>query len=208
MTGFPGPAGTPDEQRARQLAGRRARQLGDDDADPSLDHWLSELQVEQAARDRARRWSLRQAAREEATLAGLIADLAERGRPMLVDVASGRHHRGRVRLLGDDFCALRTTSGTETLISFGAITAVRPQPGEAGALGDRTATTATTMAAAAARLAGLGLEVQVVRRGDSTWVTGDLASVGRDVLVLRVARRDEIYVPLASVEELSLTVSG
>jgi len=204
VTVFPGPAGPPD----REVDGHLHGQASGAGRDGSLDHCLAELQVEQAARDRVRRWSLHQAAREEATLAGLMADLAERGRPLLVDVASGRHHRGWVRLLGRDFCALRTTTGTETLLSFAAITAVRPQPGEAGALGDRTATTATTMATAAARLAGLGLEVRLVRRGDPTGVTGDLAAVGRDVLVLRTARRGEIYVPLASVEELSLTVSG
>lgn len=163
--------------------------------------------MDQAARDRARRWALHQAAQEETTLTGLLADLAQRGRPVLIDVAGGRHHRGALRLLGSDFCALRTSTGTETLIAFGAITAVRPQVGDAGTVGDRTAVTTTTLTTTVTRLAGLGLEVHLVRRGDATAVTGVLAWVGRDVLVLRVAR-GELYVPLASLEELSLTVSG
>ena len=89
-----------------------------DDLTADLARWLAEARVDEAAASRARETSLRQQAGEEATLAGVLLDLAERG--------TRRAHRGERRpappgdgrAVADDFCALRTDHGTDVLVAY------------------------------------------------------------------------------------------
>jgi hypothetical protein len=173
-----------------------------DDLTADLARWLAEARVDEAAASRARETSLRRQAGEEATLAGVLLDLAERGTPVLVEVSGGRRHRATVRAVADDFCALRTEPATEVLVAYAGITAVLPLDPADLVAGDRPR--ALDMTLVEALLALLAERPRVLVAGlDGRLRTGELRSVGRDVVVLRTdGDPRHVYVPVASIAEV------
>jgi hypothetical protein len=170
-----------------------------------LEAWLADLQVDEAAAARARTAWLQRQAEEEATFTGVLADLAERERTVVVHTTLGRRHGGRLRVVGADFCWLRTARSVDVLIRYDAITLVRPAPRDEGAAGDRAVTPAATFAGALVAL--LGARVMACPLGGEP-VNGELRSVGRDVAALRLDDRGACYVRLGSLGELSVVESG
>src|SRR5262245_6119327 len=85
-----------------------------------LDRWVAEARVDEAARRRSRERWLRRQAEEESTVAGVLVDLLERGRPVTVHTRQGRRHHGEVRALGADFVAVATGQGT-VLVALAAL---------------------------------------------------------------------------------------
>lgn len=186
------------------FAGRDVpKRLGGGDLVADLTRWLAEQRADAAAASRSRERWLRQAADEEARLAGVLLDLAERADTVVVQGVAARTHRGRVRAVGEDFLALRT-GGADVLVPFDAVVAVRPE-GRPIEGADRAQALDLGLAEALAALAGDRRRVLVISR-DGTGLAGELRSVGRDVLTLRLAQAaSTVYVPIASVAELSLT---
>jgi hypothetical protein len=169
--------------------------------------WLADLRVDDAAHARARAAWLRRQAEEEATLVGVLADLAERERAVIIETEAGHGHKGILLVVGLDFCALRTTHSTPVLIRYDAVASVRPAPGEAGPVGDRVVGPTATLRGALGALAGSRARVVArVRRG--TALQGQLRAVGTDVMTLRLDDRSAAYVPLTSLAELSVVESG
>ena len=76
-----------------------------------LDAWLADARVEGSADARARERWLSAAAEADATFAGVLLDLAERGVAHHGRHRRGRRHQGVVQVLGADFVALRGASG-------------------------------------------------------------------------------------------------
>jgi hypothetical protein len=169
--------------------------------------WLAELQVEEAAHGRARTaWLLRQAA-EEGTFIGVLLDLAERGQSIALETASARHHAGSLVALGRDFFALRGRHDHLVLLRYTAVASVRAGPHAAPTIGDRRAAATATLLGALTALAGAGRRI-IVPAGGGTAVQGELHAVGVDVMTVRLDDRSAVYVPLASVGELSVVDSG
>jgi len=172
-----------------------------DDLVAALTRHLAEHRADAAAAARARERWLRQAADEEALLAGVLLDLAERADVVTVHGPGGRTHRGRVRAVGEDFTALRTGAG-DVLLPYDAVAAVRPE-GQPVAGSDRARALDLTLAEALAVVAGDRPRILVVGR-DGAGRAGTLAAAGRDVLTLRLDDGATVYVPLASVAEATL----
>lgn len=164
-----------------------------------ITRWLAEQRADAAAASRARERWLRQAADEEAVVAGVLLDLAERAATVVVQGVANRTHRGVVRAVGEDFVALRTGTG-DVLVPFDAVVAVRAE-GAAGG-GERAHALDVSFAEAVAAIGGDRPRVLVVAR-DGSGLSGELRSVGRDVATLRLADAT-YYVPLASVAELAI----
>jgi hypothetical protein len=164
-----------------------------------ITRWLAEQRADAAAASRARERWLRQAADEEAVIAGVLLDLAERAATVVVQGVANRTHRGVVRAVGEDFVALRTGTG-DVLVPFDAVVAVRAE-GAAGG-GERAHALDVSFAEAVAAIGGDRPRVLVVAR-DGSGLSGELRSVGRDVATLRLADAT-YYVPLASVAELAI----
>ena len=190
----PAPSGEDDGPSAGDLVG-------------DLTRWLAEQRADAAAAARARERWLRQAAEEEALVAGVLLDLAERAAVVAIQGVAGRTHRGRVRGVGEDFVALRTARA-DVLLPYDAIVAIRPE-GRAPGGADRAQALDLSLAEAVAAVAGSRPRVLVIGR-DGSGLAGQLRSVGRDVLVLRLAEAAAgvAYVPLASVAELTVTAEG
>ncbi len=165
-----------------------------------ITRWLAEQRADAAVASRARERWLRQAADEEALVAGVLLDLAERAATVVVQGVAGRSHRGVVRAVGEDFVALRT-GRHDSLLPFDAMVSVRADGAPAGG-GERAHALDIAFAEAVAAVAGERPRVLLVSR-DGSGLSGELRSVGRDVATLRLAD-GTYYVPLASVAELAI----
>jgi hypothetical protein len=187
-----------DPSEATPLAGL----LGDGLA-ARIDRWAADARIDEAARLRARERWLRHQAEEEGSLAGVLADVAERGASIALHVRGGRRHRGEVAALGSDFVALRS-AGADVIVALPAVTSVRTLPGEAATIGDRSIGTWHRLVDV---LAGLAAEraavLLVVADGDEA-VAGVVRSVGQDVVGVRVAGGPTVtaYVPVGAIVEV------
>jgi hypothetical protein len=181
------------------------------DATP-LERWLAELRVADAARSRSdQAWHTR-LGQEETAFAGLLAELGARGRPVVVELAGGRRHRGWVRLVGSDVIVLRTGGGPsswrDVVVAVAAVASVRVAPGAAEEAGGGPVSATTTLVAVLSTLAGTGIEVVVTTTGGDP-VVGGIEAVGRDVIVIRpTGRAGRLYVRLGSLVEASVPESG
>jgi hypothetical protein len=170
-----------------------------------LERWVADARVEEAAEQRSRERWLREVAGQEATLSGVLADLAERRVGVSIGVGGRRHH-GTIAAIGVDFVALRLVSGADVLVAVGAIGVVRTAPTVAAAAGDRMLTTELRLADVLAELAAERERVRLVTTTGEA-AAGQLQNVGHDVVVLRVDAepRGSAYVPLATIAEVTLS---
>jgi small nuclear ribonucleoprotein (snRNP)-like protein len=191
----------PDPRLDAVDAGAAAGVVGGD-LEARLERWAAEARVDEAARLRARERWLRRQAEEESTLAGVLADLLEAGRPVTVHTRSGRRHRGTVRAVGADFVAVGATPGP-ALVALGAVASLRTHPGEGAVLGDREVAASLRLSDVVAGLAE-DRERVVLVTSDGDALAGVLVSVGRDVVLLRGGGDPPAtcYVPLAALHEV------
>lgn len=171
-----------------------------------LDRWVSEARVDQAALQRSRERWLREVAEQEATLSGVLADLAERRTLVVVRTRGGRRHSGVIRVIGADFVALALSSGGDVLIALRAIGVVRTAPAVEAAVGDRLLGTDLRLADVLAELAADRERVLLVTAHGDDAVSGQLRSVGQDVAVVRTdaERPATAYVPIAAIGEVTI----
>jgi hypothetical protein len=194
---LPVPSGVVDPHPPRDPPG-----LASGDPLSGLSKWLADGRVDDAAARRARqRWLERQAA-QDATLAGVIVDLAERGGPVVVRTNAGATMRGHVVAVGADFVAVRERGVGDTLIPHTAICTIRAAPGEQSVVGDRLAALEVVLAEALVELAADRRPVRVVTAGAE--LRGQLRSAGRDVVVIATDgdRRDRVHVTMSSLDHL------
>ena len=171
-----------------------------------LDSWLADAHVERSADARAREHWLRAAAHADATFAGVLLDLAERGVALAVATVDGRRHRGVVQVVGADFVALRVASGREVLVALRVIASVRTADA-VGVAGERVVTTDLRLGDVLGELAGDRARVTLFVLDPNESVSGELVSVGQDVLAVRTEgeARGTAYVRTEAVAEVSLT---
>jgi hypothetical protein len=150
-----------------------------------LDEWLADAQVERSADARAREHWLRAAADADATFAGVLLDLAERGVTVSVATVAGRRHQGVVQVLGSDFVALRVAHGHEVLLAMRSIASVRTAGAAGVAAGERVVTTDLRLGDVLGELAADRARVRIVLLDASEAVAGELRSVGQDVVTVR-----------------------
>ena len=150
-----------------------------------LGRWAASERVNDAARSRAEQRRHNTAEASEATVATLLARLAEAARPVLVDTIGGHRMRGRILAAAPDFCVIAAASGP-AMAPTAAIAAISEAP---GTLGDRLTPGPLPFwaeapgAAFSETLAALAAERPLVQiaAGGRTW-RGRLTSVGSDVV--------------------------
>lgn len=177
-------------------------------ADPTglvgrLASWAASLRADEAATARARERFLVRTAEEDATFAGVLLDLAERGGPVVLSLSGGRRHRGVVGAVGRDFCLLLTDQGGQVVVAHRGIASVRPEGRSAGAPGGRPVAVSAGLAEALAIVAEDRPRALVVTAGDDG-LAGELRGVGRDVLTLLLdgPDRPRAHVPIDNVVEV------
>jgi hypothetical protein len=171
-----------------------------------LTRWAATARVEEAVAARSRERWLRRQAEEEATLAGVLCDLAERRIPVVVQTSSGRRHRGTVGAVGRDFCVLVVGDGRELLVALAAVSVLRPEPGARPPIGDRALTVELGLLDALTHLCGERARVVAVTSAGET-LAGEIRSVGQDVVALALDghRAPTAYLPAQAIAEVSLT---
>lgn len=176
------------------------------DLSAALAHFVADATVDEAARSRSLERSLRQQASEDASFIGVLLDLAERGRPIVLSTGGGRRHRGVVRTVAMDFCIIRTDTGTDQLVSYRALGTIRPLPLEAETVGDRPATLDVDLTDALAYLSDDRPRVRIGLIGEPDPHIGELRTVGRDVITLRMDGDPPptAYVQVALIAELTI----
>lgn len=170
----------------------------------SLERWAADALVDEAARQRTRQRWLRVQAEEEASTIGALVDLAERGRPVVLDV--GEHRvRGTIVGVGADFLALRSERDQDVLVRTDAVEVVRAEPGGQVVIGDRTVLVEVALDAVVGPLAADRPEV-LIRTRSGQVVRGELRSAGADVVRLRTDGDPPapVWIPLAAVAVLIL----
>lgn len=173
-----------------------------------LARWTAESRASEAAGSRVRQRWLRQQATEEARFAGMLLDLAEQGAGVAVRTTAGRTLQGRIVAVAEDFCLVRQEVGPATLLTFGAVVAVRPEPGHRAGDADsaRVPPPALSLADVLTRLAPDRPRVRIVVEGGGEALAGELRSVGADVATVRLDGDPPatVYLQLASVREITL----
>jgi hypothetical protein len=178
-----------------------------------LTRLVGDVRATDAARARSRERSLRQQATEDATLEGVLADLADEGADVTIRLRSGASASGRIVALGADFFVLRSDpGGLAAVVSRPALSSVRRRPGDRGpdTTGDQGRSHAASLAAYLAGLAPEHPRVAVTATGESGQLVGHLRSAGRDVLTLVVDGDPPVtvYLALVSLESLSVSPPG
>lgn len=175
--------------------------LGGSQFTTQLEAWAAEATADETlARRRRERW-LRTQADEEATFAGVLVDLAERARPVVISTRTGRQHRGRLRLVGADFCLLETDQRAAVFVSYRALASVRQPPGDAPVGGDRTISLEIGLFETMHFLVAERPRVLVVTGTETT--AGELQRVGADVVTIRLdGAAGSAYLPGGVVDEV------
>ena len=158
--------------------------------------------MDAAAEARIREHWLRRQAEEEGELAGVLADLADRGVSVRLHLRGGGPFAGTVRAVGADLVAVAAdgSRGSVAVVALAAVCSVRTGPGARAVTGDRAATSSLRLAEV---LVGLAAEREPVRvmTTDGETVVGVARSVGQDVVTLHTGSGAPatVYVPLAAV---------
>jgi hypothetical protein len=170
-----------------------------------LDAWVADARIDAAAEQRSRERWLRSAAEQDATFAGVLLDLAERGGSVSVQAGTGRRHHGVIGVIGADFFALRTPAGREVLLARRSVAQVRADPLEV-ATGERSVTTDLCLADVLSQLAADRARVVLVTHGAEGIAAGELRRVGIDVATVRTEGDPPgmVYVPIDSISEVGL----
>ena len=177
-------------------------QISGSDPLGALHAWIAEGQVDDAARARTRqRWLERQAA-EEASLVGVLLDLAERNRPVSITTRADHRLTGPVVAVGADFGVVRDHRLGDAIVPTRAIALVRPSPGDDLPTGDRPVDMVLAFGDALMELAPDRPEC-IVAVGTEQ-LRGDLRSVSPDVAVLALDgdRRDLVHAAVDAIDHL------
>ncbi|MET0726917.1 MAG: hypothetical protein ABWZ76_01325 [Acidimicrobiales bacterium] len=171
-----------------------------------LERWVADARIDDAALERSREHWLGEVAAQEATLTGLLAELAERGTSVSLQTAAGRRQHGAVQVIGTDFVALRSPSGIEVLVAGRSIGIVRTAR-TPDARGDLPITADLRLAGVLSELAADRERVLIVTHDGADSASGRLQSVGHDVVVMRTDAEPSalVYVALGAIAEVTLS---
>lgn len=171
--------------------------------DPAADwsRWLADCRVDDAVASRARQRSLEQQAAQESSIAGVLLDLGERGRPVTVRTVAGRCCHGRITAVGADFVLVRDDNDDQLVIPIASIATISAPETGCRVTGARLRPSAV-LADVIHELAADQAQVEVMVADEC--VSGLLKAAGADVVAVDVdqPRADHIHVATAAIDHL------
>jgi len=157
---------------------------------------------------RSERHQRLQRARELATWAGTLEDLAERRLGVVVQLAGSRRVRGHLVAAEPDLVAVRSDAGQLVIVRLDAVRLVRPQPGVAAAVatGDRQRVAGRRFIEVVQQLVEDRARILLGLDGLEEPVSGRLRAMGEDVLTVELdpTPRGLAYLPLGRVQDLTV----
>lgn len=168
--------------------------------DSTLAAWVEQAAVNEAAAARARRHWLTVQAEGESSLAGVLVDLGERGRPVVLAV-DDLTVRGRIVGIGSDFVVVERDDGRPVIVALDAVAMVRSAE-DVAVWGDRQVRVDTTLAGILGPIAAERPEVTV--RTSAGSVNGVLRSAGADVARIRLDGGSTTWIAVAGLRVVVL----
>lgn len=191
--------GTDDASPSLTGAARADGLFGDDVVGASLAAWAAEATVDEAAAARARRHWLTVQAESESSVAGVLLDLGERERTVVLGV-DATQIRGRIVGVGADFVVIERPDGAAVIVTMDAVGTVRSIE-DTPVWGDRGVRLDTTLSGILGPIASD--RPSVVVHATAGTVHGVLRSAGTDVLRLQTDA-GPAWVPVAALHMLVL----
>jgi len=147
-----------------------------------LEAWVARLRAGEEIDARRREALARQQLSEDATVAGVLVDLAEGGGEVVVESCRGSRTM-RIVAVGRDFCAGLDRSRW-VLVALGALESIRSASASLQPAGRRPYTLDVTLAEALSDLLGDRPRLTMATASGRS-VAGELRAVGADVVTLR-----------------------
>ena len=178
------------------------------DFDADLVRLLADERASEAARTRSRERNLRASALTDATLPGVLLDLAERGTRVSLRTVFGRSLAGHVSFVAQDGIVLDGVMGT-SYVRFDGIASFRGATGRplTEPSGGRRPPRATTLVTLLAELAPERPRVAAAVTGERVLLSGELRAVGTDVITIS-ANDWPVHLAARHVSELTVLASG
>lgn len=174
-------------------------------SDPALHQLLNSARSADSARSRAGFGSLHRHRADDASLVGLLVNLAECNAFVSLSTRSGTERRGRIINAGSGGIVLLTSSTTRSLIRLSAIASVR----SAARLrldGDGSPHESTSWPTLLASHADHGDDLSL--SSNNQFVFGTVRSLSRSLLILDTPDGGVFYAVVDAIDELSISVPG
>lgn len=173
-----------------------------------LEGWSDELRFAASTAARRREHWLRRAASEDASLAGVLLDYAERKSILSIETLAGSEYVGFIDGAGSELVAVRTSAHHVVINLEGIFTVnlVSDRHTTDLPVGHRMSLTDTHLGDVLRQVSAEGPQI-VLRSWQGQAAEGMLRAVGRDVVLLRRDTGASSYVRLQSVSEVLLPLS-
>lgn len=168
-------------------------------ADQPLQSLLDDERADASAEERSALFWRGRIEQESMTLRGALRAAAESGASARCVLSGGSVRHGTIGAIGLDVVELQDRGGQHVLLALGRIRSVR-FPGTRLLASDAEPSTSTLHSCLVA-LAEERAEVRLVLDGGSD-EQGTVVTCGVDVVVLRTAERELVYVPVSAVGEV------
>lgn len=180
---------------------RQPIDINPDDPVVGLSSWLAACRVDEAAAGRARQRSLEHQAAQEATIAGVVIDLAEQDLPVTLKTNAAQVFKGKITAVGLNFVFVLDAERGEVLIPTKAITMISAAPTSRPAIGVRPQSS-VLLGDVLNELVLDKAQVKVAVADEC--VTGTLHAVGTDVMAIALsgAPRALAHVAVAAIDHL------
>jgi len=173
--------------------------------DPALRQLLDSARSAESSRSRAGFGALQRHRTEDATLVGLLANLAECKAFVTLTTTAGADRRGTIAIAGVCGIALKKNQSDASLIRTTAIASVR-SVSQLCLDGDGTPQTSTSWPTFISSHIELGDEISLVV--SMQHVTGNVVSLNRSLLILDTPDGGVFYAVVDEIEEVSIRIPG
>ena len=174
-------------------------------SDPALRQFLDAARASDSARSRAGFGALHRHRADDATLLGLLTNLAECGACVAIRTKTGIDRRGTIIAAGPGGVVIARNRTTEALLRTSAIASVR----SATPLrldGDGIPATSTSWPTLLASHLEVGDELTITISGKHA--TGRVRSMSRSLLILETPDSGVFYAVVDAIDEVSISVPG
>ncbi len=173
--------------------------------DQSLRRLLDAARIDAAVRSRSGVAALRQRRSEDASLTGLLANLAERAAPVTISTTSGIERRGVIRVAGHHGIILENSGGIASLMRATAIASIRTQRFH-DLHGDGSPASTMSWPTMIASLVEPDDEVSITIARETT--RGRVRSISRSLVIVTTPEGAAVYAVVDGIDVVSPSVPG
>lgn len=174
-------------------------------ADPALRQLLDSARISDAIRSRSGFGALCDHLADDASLAGLLANLSDLAYSVALTLTSHRERIGRIELVGTSGLVLRSSTGTRSLLQMNAIASLRTSE-RCQLSGDGRIDTSCSWSTMVASFIESSDDITVSVGGQNC--NGRVIACSRAVLALNTPSNGSFYAVVDAIEEVSLSVPG